>query len=205
MTTLLLIRHGKNDYLKKNKLPGRLPGVHLNEHGQQQAADLARTLCLLPLKAIYSSPLERAIETATPLANLQKLEIKIIPDLADTDVGDWAGRSWKALGRTKVWKVIQQTPSQFRFPDGESFGEAQARVVAALQSIGAAYEKDDMVAVVFHADPIKLALAHYLGMPLDNFQRLAAHTGSVAIVRLDGESVRVMAMNLIPPFSFPKP
>jgi probable phosphomutase (TIGR03848 family) len=205
MTTFFLIRHGDNDYLRKNILPGRLPGVHLNEHGQQQAADLARTLCLLPLKAIYSSPLERAIETATPLANLQKLEIKIIPDLADTDVGNWAGRSWKALGRTKVWKVIQQTPSQFRFPDGESFGEAQARVVAALHSIAAAHEKDDLVAVIFHADPIKLALAHYLGMPLDHFQRLAAHTGSVAIVRSDGESVRVMAMNLIPPFSFPKP
>ena len=204
MTTVFLIRHGDNDYLRKSKLPGRLPGIPLNERGRQQAVDLARTLCLLPLKAIYSSPLERAVETATPLANLQRLDIKVIPELMDTDVGDWAGRSWKVLGRTKMWKVIQQTPSQFRFPGGETFGENQERVVAALTSIVAAHDKDDIVAVIFHADPIKLALAHYLGMPLDNFQRLAAHTGSVAILKMDHETVRVLATNLIPPFSFPK-
>jgi broad specificity phosphatase PhoE len=80
----------------------------------------------------------------------------------------------------------------------------QARVVAALESIITAHEKDDRVAVFFHADPIKLALAHYLGMPLDNFQRLTAHTGSVTVVRKNGPVVRVLASNLIPPFSFPE-
>jgi probable phosphomutase (TIGR03848 family) len=204
MTILFLIRHGENDYLKNNKMPGRLPGVHLNERGREQAAALAGTLGLLPFTAIYSSPLERAVETATPLANLQKLEINIRPALADTDVGKWAGRSWKSLRRTKIWKVIQETPSRFRFPGGESFGEVQARVVAALESIITAHEKDDRVAVFFHADPIKLALAHYLGMPLDNFQRLTAHTGSVTVVRKNGPVVRVLASNLIPPFSFPE-
>jgi broad specificity phosphatase PhoE len=124
MTTLFLIRHGDNDYLRKNILPGRLPGVHLNEHGQQQAADLARTLCLLPLKAIYSSPLERAIETATPLANLQKLEIKIIPDLADTDVGNWAGRSWKALDPANAIAVPVSGWGKFRRGAGARRGRA---------------------------------------------------------------------------------
>jgi probable phosphomutase (TIGR03848 family) len=204
MTTLFLIRHGDNDYLRKNKMPGRIPGIHLNERGKQQAADLARTMCLLPLKAIYSSPLERAVETATPLANLQKLKIKTVPGLMDTDVGKWAGRSWKTLVRMKIWETVQKQPSRFRFPGGETFGENQTRVVAALTSIVTMHDKDDMVAVIFHSDPIKLALAHYLGMPLDNFQRLTAHTGSVTIVRIDGGTVRVLAMNLIPPFTFPK-
>jgi probable phosphoglycerate mutase len=203
MTILLLIRHGDNDYLKKNKLPGRLPGIHLNERGHQQAAALAGTLSLQPIKAIYSSPLERAVETAHLLAKAKGLEIQVRPELADTDVGAWVGRSWKSLLRLRAWKIIQKTPSQFRFPGGESFTEAQTRVVAALESIAANHAKDEMVAVFFHADPIKLALAHYLGMPLDNFQRLTAHTGSVTILSVDGGAAHVLAFNLIPPFSFP--
>jgi probable phosphoglycerate mutase len=202
MTILLLIRHGDNDYLKENKLPGRLPGVHLNERGRQQAAALAGTLSLLPIKAIYSSPLERAVETAHPLAEAKGLEIQVRPELADTDVGAWVGRSWKSLLRLKAWKIIQEKPSQFCFPGGESFTEAQSRVVTALDSIASNHQ--EMVAVFFHADPIKLALAHYLGMPLDNFQRLTANTGSVTILRVDGMSARVLAFNLIPPFSFPQ-
>jgi len=205
VTTLLLIRHGENDYLKKNILPGRIPGVHLNDKGRQQAEALAAALKDLPIAAIYSSPLERAVETASPLAQEKGLEIKVEPGLSDTDVGVWAGRSWKVLERSKAWKVIQQTPSQFRFPGGESFAENQERAVAALERIAAAHRKDKMVAVVFHADPIKLAVAHYIGLPLDNIQRLTARTGSVTILKIDGPKIKLLALNLIPPFSFPLP
>jgi probable phosphoglycerate mutase len=202
VTTLLLIRHGENDYLKNNLLPGRIPGVHLDDEGRQQAEALAAALEKFPIAAIYSSPMERAVETAIPLASAKGLEIQIEQGLSDTDVGEWAGRSWKALERTKAWKVIQQTPSQFRFPGGESFAENQERAVAALERIAAAHKKDKMVAVVFHADPIKLAVAHYLGLPLDKFQRLTARTGSLTILKVDGTKTKLLALNLIPSFSF---
>ena len=205
MPTLFIIRHGENDYLKKNKMPGRLPGIHLNARGREQADGLAQTLGQLPIKAIYASPLERAIEAAEPLARSLGLDIQLCPDLTDTDVGNWEGRSWKMLGRTKLWKVIQQTPSQFQFPDGETFVHAQERVVHALDIIASAHAPDELVAVVFHADPFKLAISHYLGLPLDNFQSLTAYTGSVTILKMDGSSVKLRALNLIPPFSFPKP
>jgi len=205
MPILLLIRHGENDYLKKNILPGRIPGVYLNDEGRKQAGALAAALKDLPIAAIYSSPLERAVETASPLAQAKGLEIQVEPGLSDTDVGEWAGRSWKALERSKAWKVIQQTPSQFHFPRGESFAENQERAVAALEQIAAAHRKDKMVAVVFHADPIKLAVAHYIGLPLDNFQRLTSRTGSVTILKIDGPKIKLLALNLIPPFSFPLP
>ncbi|MFA5874587.1 MAG: histidine phosphatase family protein [Anaerolineales bacterium] len=204
MPTLLLIRHGENDTLVKNRIPGRIPGIHLNGRGHEQAAELARTLSRLPIKALYSSPLERAIETAEPLAQSLGLGIQLRPDLIDTDVGDWAGRSLKALGRTRLWKVIQQTPSQFQFPGGETFVQAQERVVRALDAIASAHA-DELISVVFHADPIKLAVAHYLGLSLDNFQRLSAHTGSVTILKIDGSTAKLLALNLIPPFTFPKP
>jgi len=203
MPTLFLIRHGENDYLKKNILPGRIPGVHLNDEGRQQAEALAAALKALPIAAIYSSPLERAIETASPLAQAKGLEIQIEPGLSDTDVGEWAGGSWKALEQSQAWKAIQQTPSQFRFPGGESFAENQERAVAVLERITAAHRKNEMVAVVFHADPIKLAVAHYLGLPLDNFQRLTARTASVTILKIDGANAKLLGLNLIPPFSFP--
>jgi probable phosphoglycerate mutase len=64
MTLLLLIRHGENDYVKTGKLAGRLSGVHLNQRGQEQARALGEALKDVPLKAIYSSPLDRAMETA---------------------------------------------------------------------------------------------------------------------------------------------
>jgi probable phosphomutase (TIGR03848 family) len=203
MPTLLLIRHGENDYLMKNRLPGHTPGIHLNGRGREQAAELARTLSCLPIKALYSSPLERAVETAEPLAQSLGLEIQLRPDLTDTDVGNWAGRSWKALSRTKLWKVIQENPSQFQFPGGETFVQAQERVVSALDAIAGAHG-NELIAVVFHADPIKLAVAHYLGLPLDHFQRLTAQTGSVTIMKMDGSALKLLALNLIPPFSLPK-
>jgi broad specificity phosphatase PhoE len=59
--------------------------------------------------------------------------------------------------------------------------------------------------VVFHADPIKLAVAHYLGLPLDHFQRLTISTGSVTLIKLDHTAVKLLALNLIPPFSLPNP
>ena len=203
MPTLLLIRHGENDYLKQNKLPGRLPGIQLNIRGQEQAAEIARTLSQLPIKAIYSSPLERAVETAKPLAMSLELGIQLRPDLTDTDVGQWAGRSWRVLGRTRLWKVIQKTPSQFQFPGGETFVQTQERVVHTLDAI-ASKHADELIAVVFHADPIKLAVAYYLGLSLDNFQRLTVHTGSVTIMKMDASGAKLLALNLIPPFSFPK-
>ncbi len=204
MPTLFLIRHGENDYLAKNKLPGHIPGIHLNERGREQAVELAQTLGSLPIKAIYSSPLERAIETAEPLAKSLGLGIQIRPDLTDTDPGEWAGRSWKVLSRSRIWKVIQDTPSQVQFPGGETFIRCQKRVVNTLVAIIGAY-KDELVAIFCHGDPIKLAVAHFLGMPLDNFQRITISTGSVTILKINGSSAKLLALNLIPPFSFPKP
>lgn len=198
MTTLLLVRHGDNDYLNKNRMPGRLPGIHLNERGRQQAEDLASALAGTPLAAIYASPLERAVETAEPLARAKDLEIQIVPALTDTDVGEWQGRSWKGLRRLPVWKTIQETPSCFRFPGGESFLECQTRIVAALEQIAAAHKANETVVVVFHADPIKLAVAHMLGMPLDHFQRLAVETGSVTALKLDKKGARLLRLNCTP-------
>jgi probable phosphoglycerate mutase len=101
------------------------PGVHLNERGHQQAQALAEQLSQAPIKAIYSSPLERAMETAEPLAMALGLEIIPRPGLIETDIGEWAGERVKGLSRLKIWRTVQRQPSIFRFPGGESFSDGQ--------------------------------------------------------------------------------
>ncbi|MBN1452036.1 MAG: histidine phosphatase family protein [Anaerolineales bacterium] len=202
MPLLLLIRHGENEYVKTGKLAGRLPGVHLNERGRQQAAELAEALKSAPLKALYSSPLERAVETAEPIAAGRKLEVQLRSELMDNDIGKWQGRSLKVLRRMKKWKIVQQAPSRFTFPEGESFLETQTRIVSCLDEIAASHKLKDIVALVFHADPIKLAVAHYLGMPLDHFQRLGCDTGSVTALYLAETGAHLIKLNQRPPFDF---
>ncbi|HSM72080.1 MAG TPA: histidine phosphatase family protein [Anaerolineales bacterium] len=202
MPLLLLIRHGANDYTKTNKLAGRLPGVHLNEEGQKQAEALGEALKGVPIKAVYSSPLERAVETAKPIAKSVGVKIKRDKGLLETDVGDWQGRPLKRLYLYKHWKVVQHAPSRAQFPNGESFYECQTRIVGAIDSILSKHKKKDIVACVFHADPIKLAVAHYRGLPLDHFQRLGCDTGSVSVLALGEMGAQLMKLNQRPPFDF---
>ena len=203
MPILLLIRHGENDYVKTSKLAGHLPGIHLNQRGQKQAEALGEALKDVPIKAVYSSPLERAMETAAPIAKPHKLEIIPESDLMDTNVGSWQGKSLKVLRRTKMWGVVQSAPSRFRFPEGESFVESQVRYVNVLERIIKKHNKpQDVIAAVFHADPIKLVVAYFLGMPLDHFQRLSCDTGSLTALYVGEAGVNLIKLNQRPPFDF---
>ena len=183
MAVFLLIRHGENDFVGK-RLAGHLPGVHLNEKGRQQAALIAQTLSKAPIKAVYSSPLERAVETATPLAQTLSLPVCIRPGLIEIDFGRWQGKTGKQMRRLKLWKVVQESPSQMRFPSGESFVEAQQRLCQEIEAIKGAHEENDLVACFSHSDAISLVVTHYLGLPLDNFQRLSIGIASMTVLFL---------------------
>ena len=196
MTTLYLIRHGHNDFLGKRKLAGRMQNVHLSSEGNRQAEALSRILSSVKFEAIYASPLERAVETAEPLARDQSLDILIREGLLEIGYGTWQGQSLKALRRRKLWPIIQNTPSLARFPDGESFPEAQARVVADLEALRDVHRSEKArIACVFHSDPIKLAIAHYLGLPLDLFQRITIAPASISVLTISDSSIRVMGLN----------
>jgi probable phosphomutase (TIGR03848 family) len=203
MPTLLLIRHGENDFVRTGKLPGRMPGIHLNEKGRAQAAQLAEALRNVPLAAVYSSPLERCAETAELIGEARNLGVQLLPSLMDTDIGKWQGRELKRLRRLPEWKLVQGAPSRFRFPGGDSFVEQQSRLVAEVERLVSLHKPEDLIALVFHADPIKLVLAYFLGMPLDYFQRLACSTGSVSILAVDDQGAMLHQMNMLPPFSLP--
>jgi len=202
MTILLLIRHGENDYSKKGKLAGRLAGVHLNERGRKQADELGQALSQVPLKAVYSSPLERAMETAAPIARARGLTVLREPGLLEANVGKWQGQSVRKLSLTRYWRIVQNAPSRAGHPGGETFQQVQTRIVTALDGICRKHKPRDIVACVYHADPIKLAVAHYLGLPLDNFQRLGCDTGSVTALLISDLGANLMKLNQRPPFEF---
>ncbi len=201
MPLLLLIRHAENDYSKRGRLAGRLPGVHLNERGRVQAAELAEALRGAPIKALYSSPLERALETAKPIAKVLELRVRREEGLMEADVGEWEGQSIRRLALTKPWRIFQQAPSRARHPGGESMVETQLRVVATLESILARHKPRELIACVFHSDPIKLAVAHYIGLPLDHVQRLTCDTASGTLLAVGASNARLLWLNRRPPLN----
>ncbi|GAB4534146.1 MAG: histidine phosphatase family protein [Anaerolineales bacterium] len=197
MPTILLIRHGENAYVKKGRLAGRLPGVHLNDTGRAQAAALAEALRGLPIQGVYSSPLERTMETAAPLAEALGQPVRPLEGLLEVDFGAWQDKTLKSLRRRKLWRIVQAHPARMRFPEGETFAQAQQRIVSALESIVQAHpDPKALLACISHSDLIKLAVAYYLGLPLDLFQRLHIAPASITALHLPPEGgAALLALN----------
>jgi probable phosphoglycerate mutase len=195
MTTLLLVRHGENDWVKKHRLAGWIPGVYLNNNGHEQAKALAKRLATLPVTAIYSSPLERCMETAAHLAEPHALPITQLPQIGEVRYGEWEGKKIKKLAKRPEWFAVQHVPSRFAFPEGESMRGVQARAVDQIEALCRDHE-DDLIIVVSHADVIKLVLAHYLGVHIDLFQRIGVSPASMSVLSLSKQGgVRVLRIN----------
>jgi len=204
MPLVLLVRHGENDYVKKRRLAGRLPGVHLNKKGREQAQALAERLKGSEVKAIYSSPMERAVETAQPIAQVLGLELELRQGLLETDIGEWTGIAIGKVSRQKLWKIVQAAPSMLRFPGGESFAETQSRIVHDLDELCRQHDPKDTIICVSHADPIKLAVAYYLGLGLDNFQRLVVAPASITALHIGEMGGRLLTLNYDLAFTLPR-
>ena len=193
-TVILLVRHGQTPTTGK-VLPGRAAGLHLAEAGNAQAHRVAERIAELPrVDAIYASPLERARETAAPIAKALKQRVKIDKGLLECDFGDWTGAELGKLMKLPEWSTVQKAPSTFRFPSGESFTEMQTRMVTALDRIRAAHPGGTVVCVS-HADPIKAAVAHAMGTHLDLFQRIVIGTCSVSAIAYSGHGPIVLTVN----------
>ncbi|MGC1418906.1 MAG: histidine phosphatase family protein [Acidimicrobiales bacterium] len=194
-TTILLVRHGATA-TTGSVLPGRAPGLHLSERGLAQAQNVAARIAELSKKpvAIYVSPLERARETAAPIAASLKLRPVVERGLLECDFGSWTGKKLSLLSRKAEWKNVQHSPSTFRFPQGESFAEMQQRVWATLERLAATH-RGRCIVVVSHADTIKAAVTFAQGVPLDLFQRTVISTCSVSAIGFTGSGPVVLCVN----------
>jgi len=174
MPLLLLIRHALTDATGRS-LTGWTPGVHLSDRGRAQARALAERLTPVPISAIYSSPLERCLETADPVAAQKRLSVTAADDLGEVRYGDWTGRSLAQLARIRLLKTVQTAPSNARFPNGESLLEVQQRAAHEVGRIAAGHPRG-VVAAFSHGDVIRLLLAHFAGVDRKSTRLNSSHT-----------------------------
>lgn len=197
MATALLIRHGRTTANSSGTLAGWTPGVLLDDVGQEQVAALGARVADVPLTAVVTSPLERCRQTTTVLLGDRQVPVHLDEDIAEVRYGDWTGKSLKILAKDPLWKVVQQHPSNARFPgsEGEGLAAMQCRAVAAVRRWNTELGPEAVYAVVSHGDVIKAVLADALGLHLDLFQRIVVDPASLSVVRYGDTRPFVERMN----------
>lgn len=188
-----LVRHGETDAMSRG-LYGRAPGIALSEAGKLQANRLAEHLKNQSILAIYSSPLERTMETALALANLKGLSVQPAPAFIEVDQGDWTGLSWKEVHKDPTWAHYSTYRSGTSCPNGEMAIDVQARAVRALDRLLHQHEEQH-IAIVTHADVIRAVICYYSGVPLDLSLRLEISTGSLSVLELRQDGARIVELN----------
>ncbi|MHC1783181.1 MAG: histidine phosphatase family protein [Anaerolineaceae bacterium] len=194
MPTYFFVRHGLNDFTGR-KLIGRLPGIHLNDVGRKQAQAVAEYLREKEITFIFSSPLERASETAEPLSTLKNLPVEYTEALSEVDFGRLQGKTSKQLKKMKIWDTVHTTPSRVQFPEGETLVHAQQRVVGFIEETSTQFGEKDLIACFTHSDIVRLMLAHYLCIQLDDFHRLTVDTGSISTLQHHSDNIRILNVN----------
>jgi probable phosphomutase (TIGR03848 family) len=198
MHEIFLIRHGRSTANNKGVLAGRLPGVELDAVGIDQAHAVAHKLKRIEFNAVYSSPLPRCINTAKIITTSQKKAPKILIEnrFTECDYGSWSGKKLSKLATLSLWKVIQNSPSQAKFPNGESMVDMAHRASSSLLEIlQQSKKKSQKIAIVSHADVIKSLLAFAMGLHLDNFQRLIIDPASVSKINWSNDNFYVEFIN----------
>jgi broad specificity phosphatase PhoE len=192
-TTFFLVRHAAHDQVG-SVLCGRMTGVNLGSVGREQARRLAARLANESVASIQSSALERARQTAEPIAARVAQRVELNEGLMEIDFGAWSGRRFDDLERDPGWASWNKARAVSRPPDGETMLEAQARIVGAMERLGRAYP-DRAVVLVSHGDVIKAALLYHLGLPIDSFARFDIDAASISTVVVGGWGSKVVRLN----------
>jgi probable phosphomutase (TIGR03848 family) len=198
VTTVILLRHAHSVANEKGILAGRASGVSLSTKGKEQAELLTSRLGNARFKDIRISPLERCLATLEPWLQSQDTSVrkKILfdPNVSEVDYGDWTGKKLLALSLRKEWRVVQNTPSQMKFPKGEGLLQMQQRAEKALrQSIKKTGTGVSLI--VSHGDVIKSLIATALDLHLDKFQKIVIDPASISVLDFNKGSFRLLHLN----------
>ena len=184
MLRLLLVRHGETDWNASRRYQGQID-IPLNAAGREQAAVLAGRLAAYPICALYTSDLERALQTAQAIAQTCVLEVRSEPRLRELSFGDWQGLTYQQIGELDpeglaTWNQdrVNRTP-----PGGESLGTMAARVQDLINEICDTYS-DGTVALVSHGGTIRIILCVLLGHPLAAYWQFEVDNTAIAEIEL---------------------
>ncbi|HEX3019489.1 MAG TPA: histidine phosphatase family protein [Chitinispirillaceae bacterium] len=194
MTTFMLVRHGHCDPVGKF-IAGRKEGVNLSEYGNKQVKQLVTYLKGTAINAIFSSPLERTVQTASPLAKEKGLTLNIVEELLEVDYGLWTGRTFDELSSDPLWHQYNKYKGVVRIPGGEMMLEVASRMSVLIERLRKRYEGN--VVLVSHGDPIKTAIAHYAGIPLDFLLRFDVQPASISVIQIDDYDAKLLTVNNI--------
>lgn len=200
MSILIAVRHGRSTSNAAGTLAGRTPGIDLDETGIEQARELGRRLVDVPLVAAVTSPLERCQQTTRLVLDSAGSDLSPAIDerVIETDYGQWSGRLLKDLADEPLWKTVQSTPQDARFPGGEAMRAVQDRVVAAVLDWNSRLGERDVWLLASHGDPLAALLNWASGADFRHVQRLGVDPASASIIVLPSQKVphpRIITMN----------
>jgi probable phosphoglycerate mutase len=193
LATFLLISHASSTEHDERVL-GRAANVQLSDVGRAQASRLAERLGRLKISAVYSSPLQRAHQTAEALASRHRLEVRTREPLTELDFGEWSGLSYDTLDEISRWHVYNVYRTGTRPPGGEMLVEAQTRMVAEINRLSAVHSPH-VVAVVSHVDPLRALIGHFAGIPIELLERIELAPASVSVLSLTTTGARLRRLN----------
>ena len=195
MTMFLLIRHALCDPVG-HSIAGRQPGIHLNSQGERQARNLAERLAGLSLTGLFSSPLERALETARLIGLRHGLEAEPVAGFNEVEFGDWTGKPLAELDQIPAWRRFNEFRSGTRIPGGENMAEVLTRSLRELERLRQRFPSSKaLVAIVSHGDVLRILVTHALGMPPDLLQRLELSPAGVSVLQVEDYGARILLLN----------
>jgi broad specificity phosphatase PhoE len=196
-TTIFLVRHAAHDNVG-GFLAGRMTGVHLGADGRAQARRLSQRMGREQIDAVHSSPRERARETAEAIAGTRGLPVAVEDALDEVDFGAWSGNDFESLERDPSWRRWNSVRSLCRTPAGESMLDVEVRVSRLIETLASRYDEGSVV-LVSHADVIKAAVCHVLGLPIDAWPRFDIAPASVTTLVIGDWAARIVTLNELTP------
>jgi broad specificity phosphatase PhoE len=193
-TTFLLVRHAAHEAIG-TVLSGRTLDAPLGARGRAQAAVLGRRLQRERLAAIRSSPRRRTIETAEIIAEATGVgPVEIAAELDEVDFGTWSGQSFAALDADPLWRRWNSRRSEVRPPGGETMQQVEQRILGTMAELARVYAGATLV-LVSHAEIIRAAVLHVLGMPADNWSRIAIDPAALTTIGTGAGGARLLTLN----------
>ena len=190
------MRHGETEWNRLRRIQGGNSNTPLNEKGEQQAESLALRLRSEGIQAIYSSPLQRSLDTAQAIARHYQMEVDLEPDLIELNLGELEGTLIDDLGKSFNELLITNSQGEVlpRVPGGESLIEVQQRAWSAIQRLVSQHPEGAIV-VVSHYFAILTIICSALNLPLSQVGRLRVDTGSISALIFDEKVPHLVLLN----------
>jgi broad specificity phosphatase PhoE len=195
LTQLLIIRHGRTDWNRVERFRGRAE-LELDEVGVKQAEATAKRVTDYPVKAIYCSPLKRALTTASVIARSLNLEAKLLPGISDIDFGLWQGLSpEEATARDgTLYTTWLKNPQLVRFPEGESLTEVRQRAALAVDELVKQYP-EVTIALVSHRVVCQILILHLLGLDNSHFWQIGQDVCAINVFEVNNGNAYTRLLN----------